>query len=105
MNPVRFSLMAMLAAASRAEFRFVRDELEISDSMLSKQVSALEQSGYVKVEKGFIGKRGRTWLSLTAAGRATFERHLSALRKIARFEAPAAFTAGSPPRRKVAANG
>lgn len=97
--------MAILAAASRAEFRFVRDELEISDSMLSKQVSALEQSGYMKVEKGFIGKRGRTWLSLTAAGRATFERHLSALRNIASFEGSAALTAGSPPRHEVAAKG
>jgi DNA-binding MarR family transcriptional regulator len=61
----------------------VRDQLEISDSMLSKQVSALEQAGYVKVDKGFIGKRARTWLSITRAGRSTYERHLAALRRIA----------------------
>ncbi len=82
-HPVRFSIVAMLAAASRVEFSFVRDQLEVSDSMLSKQVSALEQAGYVKVEKGFIGKRARTWLSITRAGRSTFERHLAALRTIA----------------------
>lgn len=96
-NPVRFSLMAILAPARRAEFRFVRDELEITDSMLSKQVSALEQAGYVKVEKGFIGKRGRTWLSLTASGKATFERHLSALRGIISFETSPLLTPGSLP--------
>jgi DNA-binding MarR family transcriptional regulator len=82
-HPVRFSIIALLAAADRAEFGFVRDEVEISDSMLSKQVSALEQAGYVKVRKGFIGKRARTWLSLTAEGRRRFERHLAALRSIA----------------------
>ncbi len=82
-HPVRFSIIALLAAADRAEFSFVRDQVEISDSMLSKQVSALEQAGYVKVRKGFIGKRARTWLSLTAEGRRRFERHLAALRSIA----------------------
>ncbi|MDQ6919103.1 MAG: transcriptional regulator [Candidatus Dormibacteraeota bacterium] len=82
-HPVRFSVIALLAAADRAEFAFVRDEVEISDSMLSKQVSALELAGYVKVHKGFIGKRARTWLSLTAEGRRRFERHLAALRSIA----------------------
>lgn len=82
-HPVRFSIIALLAAADRAEFGFVRDEVEISDSMLSKQVSGLEQAGYLKVHKGFVGKRARTWLSLTAEGRRRFERHLAALRSIA----------------------
>lgn len=82
-HPVRFSILAMLAAASKVEFSFVRDQLEVSDSMLSKQVSTLELAGYVKVEKGFIGKRARTWLSITRNGRSTFERHLAALRTIA----------------------
>jgi DNA-binding MarR family transcriptional regulator len=81
-HPVRFSVMAMLAAADRAEFSFVRDQVEVSDSVLSKQVSALEQANYVKVHKGFVGKRARTWLSLTREGRRIFERHLAALRSI-----------------------
>jgi DNA-binding MarR family transcriptional regulator len=54
--------------------------------MLSKQVSTLARAGYVKVEKGFIGKRGRTWLSLTRGGRRVFERHLGALREIAQSD-------------------
>jgi DNA-binding MarR family transcriptional regulator len=85
-HPVRFSLVALLAAASKVEFSFVRDQLEVTDSMLSKQVSGLEQVGYVKVHKAFVGKRPRTWLSLTREGRRTFERHLAALREIAQNE-------------------
>ena len=57
--------------------------MEVTDSILSKQVSALEQAGYVKVDKGNVGKRPRTWLSLTKEGRRTFDRHMSALREIA----------------------
>lgn len=82
-HPVRFSVVAMLAAAENAEFSFVRDNVEVTDSVLSKQMSALEQAGYVKVKKGFVGKRPRTWLSLTKEGRRRFARHLNALREIA----------------------
>jgi DNA-binding MarR family transcriptional regulator len=81
-SPVRMSIVATLAAADRAEFAFVRDTVEITDSALSKQVATLEKAGYVKVIKGYIGKRPRTWLSLSAAGRAAYERHLAALRAI-----------------------
>jgi DNA-binding MarR family transcriptional regulator len=82
-HPVRFSVAALLAAAAQVEFSFVRDRVEVTDSMLSKQISLLEQAGYLKVDKLFVGKRGRTWLSLTKAGRRVFERHLTALREIA----------------------
>ena len=82
-HPVRFSIVALLAAADRAEFSFVRDQLEVSDSVLSKQMTTLQEAGHVKVHKGFVGNRPRTWLSLTASGRRTFDRHLRALREIA----------------------
>ena len=82
-HPVRFSVVAMLAAAERAEFGFVRDNVEVTDSVLSKQMTSLQQAGYVKVSKGFVGKRPRTWLSLTKDGRRRFERHMNALREIA----------------------
>ena len=81
--PVRFSIVATLAGVDEAEFALVRDEVEISDSVLSKQVSTLEQAGYVKVRKGYVGKRPRTWLSLTPAGRTAYTGHLAALREIA----------------------
>jgi DNA-binding MarR family transcriptional regulator len=82
-HPVRFSVVALLAAAEHADFGFVRDNVEVTDSVLSKQMSALEQAGYVKVKKGFVGKRPRTWLSLTKEGRRRFARHMNALQEIA----------------------
>ncbi|WP_329147929.1 transcriptional regulator [Streptomyces sp. NBC_01456] len=81
--PVRFSVMATLAAADKAEFGFVRDTVEVSDSVLSRQVTTLEKAGYVAVTKGYVGKRPRTWLALTAEGRAAFAAHCQALRAIA----------------------
>lgn len=81
--PVRFSIVAALAKVESAEFAAVRDAIDVSDSVLSKQASQLESVGYVKVKKGYVGKRPRTWLSLTSQGRAAFQSHLEALRAIA----------------------
>ena len=82
--PVRFSIVATLSSLERAEFSLVRDTVEITDSALSKQVSVLEQAGYVVVKKGYVGKRPRTWLSLSTAGREALRSHLAALNAIAR---------------------
>ena len=92
--PVRFSIMAALMPADQAEFAFVRDAVEVSDSVLSKQVSVLEAAGFVKVRKGYVGKRPRTWLSLTSAGRRAFADHLAALGEIAQGSRTAL---GDPP--------
>lgn len=82
-NGVRFSIMAALQGVQRAEFALVRDSVEITDSALSKQVATLETAGYVDVAKGRVGRRPRTWLTLTDAGRDALARHLSALQAIA----------------------
>lgn len=86
-SPVRFSIMATLAAVDRAEFKLVRDIVEVSDSVLSRQMSTLEQAGYVAVKKGYVGKRPRTWLGLTAQGRDAYAAHLAALRTITTLDA------------------
>jgi DNA-binding MarR family transcriptional regulator len=85
-QPVRFSLLATLAAAEEAEFAFVRDAIEVSDSVLSKHAATLESAGYVAVRKGHVGKRPRTWFRLTDEGRAAFDAHVAVLRAIAAGE-------------------
>lgn len=81
--PVRFSIVAALDGVDEAAFSRVRDAIEVSDSVLSKHATRLEDAGYVRIRKGYVGKRPRTWLSLTRAGRAAYEDHLRALRTIA----------------------
>jgi DNA-binding MarR family transcriptional regulator len=81
--PVRFSVVAALARVTEVEFGWMRDAVGVTDSALSKQISTLEQAGYVQVRKGYVGKRPRTWLRLSARGREAYEQHLRALREIA----------------------
>ena len=80
--PVRLSIMAALAAADRVEFRYLRDLLEVSDSLLSKHMTTLETAGYVEVVKGYHGKRPRTWLAVTPAGRVAYADYLTALKQV-----------------------
>ena len=80
--PVRLSILALLAQVDDAEFAAVRDSIDVSDSVLSKQVTQLELAGYVSVTKGYVGKRPRTWLAATESGRDALARHLSALRAL-----------------------
>ncbi|WP_433126498.1 winged helix-turn-helix domain-containing protein [Micromonospora sp. CA-240977] len=80
--PTRLSLVSLLAATEWAEFRYLREQLGLSDSALSKQLSTLEQVGYVEIRKGFVGKRPRTSVTLSTAGRAAFDGHVAALQEI-----------------------
>lgn len=91
--PVRFAIVAALSAVERAEFGFVRDAVEISDSLLSQHVTTLADAGYVRVQKKQAGRRSKTWLSLTPRGRTAFTEHLAILNQIAQAS-PA--TSGMP---------
>lgn len=81
-SPVRFSITAALAGGERVEFGFIRDAVEVSDSVLSKQVTRLEAAGVVEVHKGYVGKRPRTWLSITPEGADRYARHVGALQAV-----------------------
>lgn len=81
-SPVRLSVMATLAAAGEVDFRFLRESLQVSDSLLSKHAAQLEACGYVRIVKGFIGKKAGTWYALTDEGRAAFARYRATLAQI-----------------------
>ncbi|WP_426227576.1 winged helix-turn-helix domain-containing protein [Pseudarthrobacter sp. DSP2-3-2b1] len=81
--PVRFSIMAALVGAESMDFKDVRDAIQVSDSVLSKQLAVLEKAGYVKIRKSFAGKMPRTSASVTPGGRTAWEEHLQTLRDIA----------------------
>ncbi len=81
-QPVRLSIMALLAQSEKIDFAFLRDHLALGDSNLSRHLSALEALGYVVITKVFERKRGRTWLALSSAGRTAFDNHARVLRLI-----------------------
>ncbi len=76
--------MAVLAGVSDAEFALLRQTTGVSDSVLSKHLSALQEPGYVKLRKAAQDGRQRTWASLTREGRRAFVAHVKALEALAK---------------------
>lgn len=82
--PNRLRICAFLTPLQEAEFQVLRDELGVSDSVLSKHLSKLEEAGYVAFRKGAVNGRQRMWAGLTKSGRKAFSGHVEELTRIAR---------------------
>ena len=80
--PTRLQLVTTLSTVSEAEFATLRTALEVSDSVLSKHVSALVEGGYLHTRKGVHAGRRTTWVGLTPAGRRALHDHVAALRRL-----------------------
>jgi DNA-binding MarR family transcriptional regulator len=80
--PTRLQLVTTLSAVSEAEFATLRTVLEVSDSVLSKHVSALVDAGYLRSRKASRAGRRTTWIALTDTGRNALHGHVVALRRL-----------------------
>lgn len=74
MDPVllhrgRLAICAALMDVEEASFRTLAEATGASDSLMSKNVSALSEAGYVVVTKDYGRGEGRTWIALTERGR------------------------------------
>lgn len=79
---LRLGVMAYLANAEVADFNELKAVLEVTQGNLSVQLRKLEEAGYVAIEKGYLGRKPRTQVRITAAGRKAFAVYLEALGKL-----------------------
>lgn len=87
--PLRLQICAMLSPVRSLPFSEIRDSLEVSDSVLSKHLSALAEADYVEVSRVRADSRSRRQVTLTKAGRTALGGHLAALQAIAAVAQPA----------------
>ena len=78
----RLGVLAMLAEADKVEFGFIQQTLELTAGNLSRHLSTLEKADLVRLEKGYDGRRPRTWVRITAEGRAALKQEVAALREL-----------------------
>jgi DNA-binding MarR family transcriptional regulator len=77
---VRLGILTIAHEARRVEFSYLRTNLEVTAGNLSQHLGVLENAGLVTLEKGYAGKRARTWISLTKAGRAALTEEVTQLK-------------------------
>jgi DNA-binding MarR family transcriptional regulator len=80
----RLGILTITAEAQRAEFGYLRDALGLTAGNLSKHLTVLEEAGMIQVEKGYAGRRPRTWVRITRPGRAALAAELAALTELLR---------------------
>lgn len=79
---LRLGVMAYLANAEVADFNELKALLEVTQGNLSVQLRKLEDAAYVTIEKGYLGRKPRTQVRITPAGRKAFAAYLEALSQL-----------------------
>ena len=78
----RLGILTVAAESKRVEFGYLRAALELTAGNLSRHITVLEEADLLRVEKGYDGRRPRTWVSITAAGRTALAKEIAALRTL-----------------------
>ncbi|RKT67634.1 winged helix DNA-binding protein [Saccharothrix variisporea] len=78
----RLGILTIAAEAKRVEFSYLRSTLDLTAGNLSRHISVLEEAGLVEVDKGYDGRRPKTWVSITGPGRTALADEMAALRAL-----------------------
>ena len=81
---IRLGIMSSLLVNEKMNFNELKELIAVTDGNLASHLKTLEDSGYIKVQKGFIGRKTNTSYSVTKAGEKAFKHHLDALEKMIR---------------------
>jgi DNA-binding MarR family transcriptional regulator len=75
----RLGILTIAAEAKQVEFGYLREALGLTAGNLSRHITVLDEAGLVAVDKGYEGKRPRTWVRITDAGRTALAKEMAAL--------------------------
>jgi DNA-binding MarR family transcriptional regulator len=76
---IRLGIMSALMVNADLNFNELKELIGVTDGNLASHLRTLEENGYLKVQKGFIGRKTNTTYSVTKAGEKAFRQHLDAL--------------------------
>ncbi|GLW56899.1 winged helix-turn-helix domain-containing protein [Kitasatospora phosalacinea] len=79
---IRLGILTVAHQARRAEFGFLRTTLDLTAGNLGQHLTVLEKAGLVAVEKGYEGRRPRTWITLTPAGERALREEVAQLKRL-----------------------
>jgi DNA-binding MarR family transcriptional regulator len=79
---IRLGIMSALMVNDEVNFNDLKELIQVTDGNLASHLKTLEESSYLKVQKGFIGRKTNTTYSVTKVGEKAFKAHLEALEKM-----------------------
>ena len=81
---IRLGIMSALLVNEDVNFNELKKLIQVTDGNLASHLKTLEESAYIKVQKGFIGRKTNTTYSVTKSGEKAFKQHLDALEQMIR---------------------
>jgi DNA-binding HxlR family transcriptional regulator len=81
-NRIRLGVMSVLMVNEEMSFNDLKQMMEVTDGNLATHLITLEENGFIKVHKGFIGRKTNTTYSITRAGQRSFSDHIAALEQM-----------------------
>jgi DNA-binding MarR family transcriptional regulator len=81
---IRLGVMSVLVVNEEMNFKDLRQLLEVTDGNLATHLNVLEENGFLRVHKGFIGRKTHTTYRITPEGERAFRSHLAALEHMIR---------------------
>ena len=79
---VRLGIMSALIVNTSINFNDLKELIEVTDGNLASHLKTLEEKQFIKVEKGFLGRKTNTTYSITKPGIKAFRQHLDGLEKM-----------------------
>ena len=79
---IRLGIMSTLLVNDSVNFNDLKELIGVTDGNLASHLKTLEDNNYLKVKKGFIGRKTNTTYSVTKAGEKAFKVHLDALEQM-----------------------
>lgn len=79
---IRIGIMSALVVNEDMNFNDLKSILDVTDGNLATHLKTLEENEFIKVQKGFIGRKTNTIYSITKSGEKAFRAHLLALEEI-----------------------
>ena len=81
-NRIRLGVMSVLMVNDEMSFNDLKQMMEVTDGNLATHLVTLEENGFIKVHKGFVGRKTNTTYSITRAGQKAFSDHIAALEQM-----------------------
>lgn len=79
---IRIGIMSALMVNEENNFNDLKTLLDVTDGNLATHLKTLEENKFIKVIKGFLGRKTNTLYIITASGEKAFRKHIDALEKI-----------------------
>jgi DNA-binding MarR family transcriptional regulator len=81
-EPARLKIIAQLYVVESADFLFIMRQTGLTQGNVSGHLNKLEDADYVKIDKGYIGKKPQTMISLTQKGRERFKEYMKYMKEL-----------------------